>query len=499
MINLSSLPHRFFRALSCAGLALAASPSAQAAGRGANISGAEFGSPGGAINSSYTYNSAKTFQYFGGKGLTLLRIPILWERIQPTLNGPLDTTNLNALKQDIAWAKTYGCQVIIDIHNYARYSINSGGTYTSYIIDNVYGGSVKVSAANLANLWTALSTQFKNEPGVYAYGMMNEPHDMGTANWKTISQTVLTAIRNNGDNKLITVPGNAWTGASNWSGNNGATSWISDPANNFEYEAHCYFDHDGSGTYNETYDQELAANANLAKVGATRVSNFVNWCFTNNVHGYLGEFGIPNTDPRWLTVLDNFYRSIDAANFDGTIWAAGEWWGSYPLSVQPSNNFTTDAVQMATMLKHLANAPIVFETESLNATWTSGITHRVLSDSSLSGGAGTILDATAAGNQVTYTVPGLAGRNYDMRVGYKGFNTRGTWQLAIASALNNQYTNHGPAEDEYVSGQSYTYFDLGVITIGSSSDKLYRFTITGKNAASSGYGEAFDYITLIPQ
>ncbi|HEY2342696.1 MAG TPA: glycoside hydrolase family 5 protein, partial [Chthoniobacteraceae bacterium] len=325
------------------GLCITASANAGTNMRGVNMSGAEWGSLPGTLGTSYTYNSAKSFQYFGGKGLTLIRVCIGWEHIQPTLNGALDTANLNALKNDIAWAKTYGCKVVIDVHNYARYSINESGTYNTYIIDNVYNGVTKVSSANLSNLWVQLSNQFKNETGVYAYGMMNEPHDMGTANWHTISQTVLTAIRNNGDNKLIMVPGNAWTGASNWAGNNGSTSWISDPANNFKYEAHEYFDHDGSGTYNESYDTELANNPNLPTVGVTRLQGFVEWCFNNGVQGYLGEYGVSNADSRWFTVLQNFLNALDAANFDGTYWAGGEWWGSYPLSIQPSNNFTTDA------------------------------------------------------------------------------------------------------------------------------------------------------------
>ena len=42
---------------------------------------------------------------------------------------------------------------------------------------------------------------------------MNEPHDMGVANWSQISQTVVTAIRGNGDNKLLMIPGDGWSGA----------------------------------------------------------------------------------------------------------------------------------------------------------------------------------------------------------------------------------------------------------------------------------------------
>jgi len=323
--------------------------------RGVNLAGAEFGDTKipGALNTDYTYNSERSFQYFAAKGLTLIRVPIRWERIQPVLGGPLDATNLNALKRNIGWAKTNGAKVIIDPHNYGRYKINEGGVLKEYVIDESYDGAVKVSSANFQDLWVRLSNEFKDEAAVYAYDLMNEPHDMGKADWKAISQAALTAIRNNGDNKLIMVPGDAWSAAHRWPSVHGPTTWISDPANNFMYEAHQYFDSDNSGTYKRTYDQELAGNANLATLGQTRVAQFVDWCNSNGVRGFLGEFGVPNTDPRWLTVLDNFLSALDAAGFDAAYWAAGEWWGSYALSVQPQSSFTIDRPQLAVLMKHL--------------------------------------------------------------------------------------------------------------------------------------------------
>ena len=332
--------------------------------RGVNLAGAEFGDTKipGVMNTDYTYNSEGSFRYFAAKSLTLIRVPIRWERIQPVLGGPLDSTNLNALKRNITWAKTNGAKVIIDPHNYGRYKINEGGVLKEYVIDNPYDSVVKVSSADFQDLWVRLSNEFKAEPAVYAYDLMNEPHDMGKADWKAISQAALTAIRNNGDNKLVMVPGDAWSAAHRWPSVHGPTTWISDPANNFMYEAHQYFDNDNSGTYKRTYDQELAAEPNLATLGQTRVAQFVDWCNSNGVRGFLGEFGVPNTDPRWLTVLDNFLSALDAAGFDAAYWAAGEWWGNYALSVQPQSSYTIERPQLWTLLRHLA--PGAFTTVS---------------------------------------------------------------------------------------------------------------------------------------
>jgi len=176
---------------------------------------------------------------------------------------------------------------------------------------------------------------------------------MGVANWNQISQEAVNAIRTVDSDKLIMVPGYSYSNATYWATYNGLTSWITDPSNNFYYEAHEYFDSDYSGSYAETYDQELSANPNLGNVGVERLAPFTQWCTNNNVKCYLGEYGIPNTDVRWLTVLDNFLSALDAAGMPGTYWAAGEWWGSYPLSVQPTNNFTTDVEQLQTLQNHL--------------------------------------------------------------------------------------------------------------------------------------------------
>ena len=348
--------------------------------RGVNVSQAEWGDP---LNETYgignyTYATAPTFDYFAARGLPFIRLQVKWERLQPTLDGDLDSTQLGYLLQDVAYAKAAGAVVSIVPHNEARYATleSQVANYDSdaCIIDNPCPGSpVNITTANFVNFWGQMSNAFKDEPAVVAYDLTNEPHDMGVANWAQIAQAAVTAIRANGDNKTIMIEGDGWANATYWSTYNGNTPFISDPANNYYYEAHEYFDSDYSGSYAETYDQELAANAQLAEVGAERLLPFVSWCQTNNVPCYLGEYGIPNTDPRWLTVLDNFLIALDQAKMPGTYWAAGELWATVPtcscsfLSVQPANNFTTDAEQLPTLLGHLP--PESFRTASAAASY----------------------------------------------------------------------------------------------------------------------------------
>ncbi len=82
-----------------------------------------------------------------------------------------------------------------------------------------------------------------------------------------------------------------------------------------------------------------------------------------------------------------------------------------------------------------------------------------------------------------------------MKVSVKELNTRGIWQLSINGA------NVGSPQDEYQNTGSgaYAVFDLGNFNFAAAGNYAFKFTVTGKNAASSGYSIAFDDITLTPQ
>lgn len=113
-----------------------------------------------------------------------------------------------------------------------------------------------------------------------------------------------------------------------WPYDNGALR-ISDPANNLLYEAHLYFDSDGSGTYAQSYAQQGA----YPNIGVDRLQPFLTWLNQNGLRGFLGEFGIPNNDPQWLPVLNNFLTALQSAGLSGTYWnytfhspSDPDWW-----------------------------------------------------------------------------------------------------------------------------------------------------------------------------
>ncbi|MEM8680782.1 MAG: glycoside hydrolase family 5 protein, partial [Planctomycetota bacterium] len=209
---------------------------------GVNLAGADFGEGNlpGTYNVHYTYPTTAEIDYFIDKGVNTFRLPFRWERLQRSLNAPLDTTELGRMQAFITHATDHGAHVVLDPHNYARYH------------GNVIGGS-SVSNADFADFWTRLAHEYKDNDRVIM-GLMNEPNSMPTEQWASAANAAIAAIRQTGAENLILVPGNAWTGAhswtQNWYGTPNATAMltITDPGNNFAFDAHQYLDSDSSGT-----------------------------------------------------------------------------------------------------------------------------------------------------------------------------------------------------------------------------------------------------------
>src|SRR6476661_4994731 len=95
---------------------------------GINLSGAEFGVPGGIVDKDYTFPSEHVLDYFAGKGFNIVRLPFLWERLQPVLGKPLDPDELARITATVEAARRRGMAIILDPHNYARYQGNLIGS-----------------------------------------------------------------------------------------------------------------------------------------------------------------------------------------------------------------------------------------------------------------------------------------------------------------------------------------------------------------------------------
>src|SRR5258708_3049254 len=114
---------------------------------GVNLAGAEFGQ-GNRYGYDYIYPNSTELDYFKAHGIELVRLPFKWERMQPTLGGPLDTAELQRLTTFLSDAQARGVEVVLDAHDFGRYN--------GQVI-----GSTQAPIAAFADFWTKLATAVK--------------------------------------------------------------------------------------------------------------------------------------------------------------------------------------------------------------------------------------------------------------------------------------------------------------------------------------------------
>lgn len=311
---------------------------------GVNLAGAEFFHKKmegvGRFNKDYHYPTTDELDYWKSKGLTLIRLPFKWERIQRKLYGELNREEIDYIKFLLAEADKRDMQILIDMHNYGRRKDEGK--------DRIIGDSLSID--HFASAWGVISGELKDCKGLYGYGLINEPHDMlASTPWTGIAQAAIDSIRKNDMKNAIVVGGNHWSSAERWKLVSDDLKNLYDPARNLIFEAHCYFDEDGSGIYRRSYEEEKAH----PYIGVERMRPFVEWLKENDFRGLVGEYGVPSDDERWLECLDNFLAYLSAEGVNGTYWAAGARWNKYILSVHPENDYQKDKPQMKVLMKYL--------------------------------------------------------------------------------------------------------------------------------------------------
>jgi hypothetical protein len=203
----------------------------------------------GQYGATYFYELPSTFRYLASRGLKVVRIDFKWERIQPVLGAPLDPAELARLHSVVDSAEKAGLRVVIDLHNYGAYQTADGRQAI---------GSAEVPVTAFADVWSRLATSFERDPSIAAYGIMNEPEDVGGPRaWELDSQAAVDAIRATGDGHEIDVSGDNWSHVETWATEH-PVAWINDPLGRTRYDAHQYFDADHTADYRYSYAQELA-------------------------------------------------------------------------------------------------------------------------------------------------------------------------------------------------------------------------------------------------
>jgi len=324
--------------LACALPAAAATGCIDAAGlTGVNLAGAEFNAKRlpGVMHKDYTYPDRAELAYFASRGANVIRLPVRWERLQREPGGPLDAAETGAIAKVVDAAASAGLCVILDVHNY--------GTYRGQPI-----GAPAVPPETFIDLWLRLAQRFPDASQV-ALGLMNEPHKLPIAAWADVAGQTLAALRGAGAQHLVLVSGGRWSGVHEWhkthagATNAGAFAALRDPLGRMAIEVHQYADGNFSGTGKKC--QPPARFDNMFRAVA-------DWARANGQRLFLGEFGVP-AEAGCLATLERMLELVsDRSVWLGwSYWAAGRWWGDYPLNVSPKNG--ADAAQIEVLGRYL--------------------------------------------------------------------------------------------------------------------------------------------------
>ena len=113
-------------------------------------------------------------------------------------------------------------------------------------------------------------------------------------------------------------------------------------------------------------------------------------------------------------------------------------------------------------------------------------------------GAGTTYSAASVKNEsVTYALPIAEAGRYDVTVGVRKDADGGTFQIAIANNPAGPWTNLGLEQDGYAATAAFVPLGpFATPTFVAPDQRLVRFSVTGKNAASTGYHLSLDYIQV---
>src|SRR3954451_21980182 len=112
---------------------------------------------------------AAELSLYRAEGFNAIRFPISWERLQHSLQGPLDpptteggTGYTDQVTGFVQQATAAGWLVVVDLHTYNRYAtdafdthgnLNPPGVFTPHVF-----GDGTLGVADLVDVWTRLST-----------------------------------------------------------------------------------------------------------------------------------------------------------------------------------------------------------------------------------------------------------------------------------------------------------------------------------------------------
>lgn len=289
--------------------------------RGVNLNGLEFGSffdnpypPNDKEGTNYFKPRPEDFDNIKTEGFNVIRVPFEWARLVPgwkptdPLPTSLNATYLGYLNEVVQMAGDEGIYVILDMHDFLKYW--SGQSSQACVDDNPSYQEL------LSETWKLTALNFRNNPAVLGYDIMNEPvrqeqgEPCGSCHWVTIAQLIIDKIRTVDTNHLIFVEGPNYSLASDWQIENGKTAFVVDRITppRIVYSPHVFFDFGNDSRYTDS-GEETGPVGIFEHYVRDRLMPILDWSLDNNVPIFLGETNVPCT-AEWADVLDYIFRNF---------------------------------------------------------------------------------------------------------------------------------------------------------------------------------------------
>ena len=131
-----------------------------------------------------------------------------------------------------------------------------------------------------------------------------------------------------------------------------------------------------------------------------------------------------------------------------------------------------------------------YEVDDLAASVSSGDSQEDVGDVWASGGKYSRGVLSAVGDYIQYSAWLPAPGTYNVKIRFGKGADLGRWQFYKAG------TKVGAQQDAYSNAFAFSEVNLGNVIYQTSGNKVFRFKVTGKNNASSGFATAIDYVML---
>jgi endoglucanase len=264
--------------------------------------------------------------------MNFFRIPVWWDRLQPTTNAPFDATVWSEVQDVVSYVLSLGSSVMINNHC-------MGGRQVGGVDRKL--GDPELSYATLGDFWARIAAVYKPEPKVW-FDLINEPeslpsngHPTPTDALVTLYNETIAAIRTESAMNLIVLEGNGFNNAKSFDLNPWYNPQTSPPTSGQAFAAGIV--DSGANWCVSCHNYPDAAHgqggpAIDATILRTQFQNVMDWAARTGIKVMCGEWAVIAADPLGQAVTTDYLDWLEA-NQDKVLawswWQGREksWWG----------------------------------------------------------------------------------------------------------------------------------------------------------------------------